>query len=203
MLGTASYDAMLHELISKAEDRASSWDFFWTCTRQTRHWMQHFIWDYVGSVLSMLLAVFISFIFGSEFEVLWLLCTFAWYDFLVCFLWHVMDVDKKYIYYELSLFPLLLKKQYYSKNIFFFHLWGWHIFLQHELFQGYMCVSAPPSFPYSDCFLKPERILTIPLVSAKYRIWFGLRDGPAEPNSLLFFFSPSRGTSPPSCRLHL
>lgn len=60
-----------------------------------------------------------------------------------------------------------------------------------------MCASARP-FPHSDCFLKPERILTIPLVWAKYRIWSGLCDGPAEPNSLLGFFFPLQGPSPPS-----
>lgn len=57
---------------------------------------------------------------------------------------------------------------------------------QHRVFK----VKCAPPFPPSHCLSKPERILTIPLVSAKYRIWSGLCDGPAEPNSLLGFLFP-------------
>lgn len=61
---------------------------------------------------------------------------------------------------------------------------------QHQVFK----VKCAPPFPPSDCLLKPERILTIPLVSAKYRIWSGLCDGPAEPNSLLVPPPPLAGS---------
>lgn len=43
MAETASYGALLHKLKGKEEDRVSSWELFWSFTRQTRNWMQHLL----------------------------------------------------------------------------------------------------------------------------------------------------------------
>lgn len=49
MVETASYEAVLHDLRGKEEDRLSSWELFHSFTRQTRNRMQHLLVAQDGS----------------------------------------------------------------------------------------------------------------------------------------------------------